>query len=43
VKSRVYEKLESNYLLPYPGPERAAKALSRLVEYSEYLGIARGK
>ncbi len=40
VKSRVYEKLESNHVLPYPTPERAARALARLVEYSEYRGVA---
>jgi len=37
----LYKKLEENYLTPYPTPDRAAKALARLVEYSEYLGIAR--
>jgi len=42
VKSgELYKKLERNYLTPYPTPDRAAKALARLVEYSEYLGIAR--
>jgi len=39
--SELYKKLEGNYLTPYPTPDRAAKALARLVEYSEYLGIAR--
>ncbi len=39
--SELYRKLEGNYLTPYPTPDRAAKALSRLVEYSEYLGVAR--
>jgi acyl-CoA synthetase (NDP forming) len=39
--SQLYKKLESNYLTPYPTPDRAAKALARLVEYSEYLGIAK--
>ena len=39
--SRLYKKLENNYLTPYPTPDRAAKALSRLVEYSEYLGVVR--
>ena len=43
VKSgELYKKLERNYLTPYPTPDRAAKALARLVEYSEYLGIAGG-
>jgi acyl-CoA synthetase (NDP forming) len=32
--------LEQSYLVPYPTPERGAKALSRLVEYSEYLGMS---
>jgi acyl-CoA synthetase (NDP forming) len=42
VKSgELYKKLERNYLTPYPTPDRAAKAMARLVEYSEYLGIAR--
>jgi acyl-CoA synthetase (NDP forming) len=40
--SELYKKLESNYLTPYPTPDRAAKALARLVEYSEYLGAAKG-
>jgi acetyltransferase len=40
--SRVAEKMKQNYLTPYPSPGRAAKALARLVEYSEYIGIARG-
>jgi acetyl-CoA synthetase (ADP-forming) len=39
--SRLYKKLEENHLTPYPTPDRAAKALSRLVEYSEYLGVVR--
>jgi acyl-CoA synthetase (NDP forming) len=39
--SELYKKLERNYLTPYPTPDRAAKALARLVEYSEYLGLAR--
>jgi acyl-CoA synthetase (NDP forming) len=34
----LYRKLQSNHLLPYPTPDRAAKALARLVEYSEYRG-----
>ncbi len=36
----LYRKLGQNHLTPYPTPDRAAKALARLVEYSEYLGIA---
>jgi len=39
--SELYKKLEGNYLTPYPTPDRAAKALARLVEYSEHLGLAR--
>jgi len=41
--SRVAEKMKQNYLTPYPSPGRAAKALARLVEYSEYIGIAGGR
>jgi acyl-CoA synthetase (NDP forming) len=40
-QGEVYKWLEGNYLVPYPTPERGAKALSRLVEYSEYLGMSR--
>jgi acyl-CoA synthetase (NDP forming) len=39
--SELYKKVESNYVTPYPTPDRAARALARLVEYSEYLGIAK--
>lgn len=39
--SELYKKLSSSYLRPYPTPDRAAKALSRLMEYSEYRGVAR--
>jgi acyl-CoA synthetase (NDP forming) len=39
--SELYKKMEGNYLNPYPTPDRAAKALARLVEYSEHLGLAR--
>jgi acyl-CoA synthetase (NDP forming) len=39
--SELYKKMEGNYLTPYPTPDRAAKALARLVEYSEHLGLAR--
>ena len=42
-KGEVYRKLERNCVPPYLTPERAAKALAHLVEYSEYLGIARGR
>jgi acyl-CoA synthetase (NDP forming) len=37
-----YRKLKENHLNFYSIPERAARALRHLVEYSEYLGIARG-
>ena len=37
-----YKKLKENHLNFYSIPERAARALRHLVEYSEYLGIARG-
>jgi len=40
-QGEVYRWLEQNYLVPYPTPERGAKALSHLVEYSEYLGISK--
>jgi len=39
-KGEVYKKMERSYLVPYSTPERAAKALAHLVDYSEYLGIA---
>lgn len=42
-KGEVYKKLEQNHLIPYLTPERAAKALAHLVEYSEYLGAATGR
>jgi acetyl-CoA synthetase (ADP-forming) len=37
-KGKVYEKLLKEYIVPFPTPERAAKALAHLVQYSEYLG-----
>jgi acetyltransferase len=40
-QGEVYRWLEQNYLVPYPTPERGARALSRLVEYSEYLSMSR--
>jgi hypothetical protein len=39
--TEVARKLLQDYMGPYPTLERAAKALAHLVEYSEYLGIAR--
>lgn len=39
----LYKKLEQSYDVPFLTPERAAKALAHLVEYSEYLGVARGE
>jgi acetyltransferase len=37
----VYKKMVQNHVIPYPTPERAVRALARLVEYSEYRGIAK--
>jgi acyl-CoA synthetase (NDP forming) len=39
----LYNKLEQSYDIPFLTPERAARALAHLVEYSEYLGVARGE
>ena len=39
-KGKLHKKLEDAHLLHLLTPERAAKALARLVEYSEYLGLA---
>jgi acetate---CoA ligase (ADP-forming) subunit alpha len=36
-KGKIYEKLQNNYIVPFLTPERAAKALALLVQYSEYL------
>jgi len=36
-KGKVYEKLQKEYIVPFLTPERAAKALAHLVQYSEYL------
>jgi acetyltransferase len=38
----LYRKLQDYYLTPYPTPDRAARALARLVEYSEYRATAPG-
>jgi acyl-CoA synthetase (NDP forming) len=35
--SRTFKKLQDNGILMYPTPERAAKVLAHLTEYSEYL------
>lgn len=40
-KGEVYKKMEQDYLVPYLTPERAAKALAHLMEYSGHLGIAK--
>jgi len=40
-KGKLHKRLEETHLLHFPTPERAARALARLVEYSEYLGIAK--
>ena len=37
-QGKVYEKLQQNYIIPFVTPERAARALALLVQYSEYLG-----
>ena len=37
---KVLDRMRRNNLVRYPTPHRAAKVLSRLVEYSEYLGNA---
>ena len=42
-KGELYEKLEQSYDIPFPNPERAAKTLAHMVEYSEYLGVAKGR
>jgi len=36
-KGKVYEKLQKECIVPFFTPERAAKALALLVQYSEYL------
>jgi len=36
-KGKIYEKLQQKYIIPFLTPERAAKALSHLVQYSEYV------
>ena len=41
-KGRVWQKLAQHHLVPYLTVERAARALGHLVEYSEYLGVAKG-
>ena len=39
--SELYKKLLGSYLTPFSMPDRAAKALARLTEYSGYRGVAR--
>jgi len=39
--SPVFKKLRENGVTMYPTPERAAKVLAHLVEYSQYLGHAK--
>jgi len=39
-RGRVYQALRKNHLSFYANPERAARTLRHLVDYSEYLGIA---
>jgi acyl-CoA synthetase (NDP forming) len=38
----LYRELEEKHIVPFLTPERAARALAHLVEYSEYVGVARG-
>jgi len=40
-KSEALRKLQANGILMYPTPERAAKVLAHLVNYSQYLGTCR--
>jgi acyl-CoA synthetase (NDP forming) len=42
-KGELYRELERSHNLPFQTPDRAARALRHLVEYSEYLGVARGR
>jgi acyl-CoA synthetase (NDP forming) len=42
-RGKAAAKLKKDHLGFYSNPERAARTLARLVEYSEYLGIARGR
>ena len=39
--SRTLKKLQGNGLLMYPTPERAAKVLAHIVDYSQSLGICK--
>lgn len=36
-EGKVYRYIEQNHLVPFATPHRAAKALARFIEYSEYL------
>jgi acetyltransferase len=40
-KGRASHRLKRSHLFFYSNPERATKTLARLVEYAEYLGVAR--
>ena len=42
-KGDLYRELEQRHDVPFLTPERAARALRHLVEYSEYLGVAGGR
>jgi acyl-CoA synthetase (NDP forming) len=42
-KGDLYAELERRHDIPFQTPERAARALRHLVEYSEYLGVAGGR
>jgi len=41
--SHAFKKLQDNGILMYPTPERAAKVLAQLIEYSEYLSHQKPK
>ncbi len=43
MKGSAHRKLKENHMSFYSIPERAALTLRHLVDYSEYLGIARGE
>jgi acyl-CoA synthetase (NDP forming) len=40
-RGKVYDRLRREHMFPYPVPEATARVLSHMVEYSEYLGVAR--
>jgi acyl-CoA synthetase (NDP forming) len=42
-QGELYDWLQRSHLVPYLTPERAAKALARLADYSEYLQLAKAE